>query len=43
LGPAYFRDIAVVLTAAAGGPPDLAALGDVMGRHGLTPAQPIAT
>ena len=42
-GPAYFRDIAEVLTAAAGGPPDLAALGDVMGRHGLTPAQPIAS
>ena len=42
-GPAYFRDIAQVLGAAAGGPPDLAALGEVMRRHGLTPAQPIAT
>jgi quercetin dioxygenase-like cupin family protein len=42
-GPAYFRDIAQVLAAAAGGPPDLAALGEVMRRHGLTPAQPVAT
>ncbi len=38
LGPGYFREIAAVLGAAAGGPPDLAALGDVMRRHGLTPA-----
>jgi quercetin dioxygenase-like cupin family protein len=36
LGPAYFRDIAAVLDAAAGGPPDFAALAEVMGRHGLT-------
>jgi quercetin dioxygenase-like cupin family protein len=42
-GPAYFRDIAQVLTAAAGGPPDLAALAETMRRHGLTPAQPVAT
>jgi quercetin dioxygenase-like cupin family protein len=41
-GPAYFRDVAQVLAAAAGGPPDMAALGDVMRRHGLTPAQPVA-
>jgi quercetin dioxygenase-like cupin family protein len=39
-GPAYFRDIAQVLAEAAGGPPDLAAIGEVMRRHGLTPAQP---
>jgi quercetin dioxygenase-like cupin family protein len=38
LGPHYFRDVAAVLDAAAGGPPDFAALGDVMRRHGLTPA-----
>jgi quercetin dioxygenase-like cupin family protein len=38
LGPGYFRDVAAVLAAAAGGPPDLAAVGDVMRRHGLTPA-----
>src|SRR5215207_7799107 len=37
-GPAYFRDIAQVLAAAAAGPPDLAALGEAMRRHGLTPA-----
>jgi len=38
LGPAYFREVAAVIEAAAGGPPDLAALGEVMRRHGLTPA-----
>lgn len=42
-GPAYFRDIAQVLQAAAGGPPDVAALGEVMRRHGLTPAPPNTT
>jgi hypothetical protein len=36
LGPDYFRDIAAILEAAAGGPPDFAALAAVMGRHGLT-------
>jgi quercetin dioxygenase-like cupin family protein len=38
LGPDYFRECAAVVDAAAGGPPDLAALGAVMRRHGLTPA-----
>lgn len=38
LGPDYFRECAAVIEAAAGGPPDFAALGDVMRRHGLTPA-----
>lgn len=38
LGPEYFRDVAAVIDAAAGGPPDLAAVGEVMRRHGLTPA-----
>ncbi len=38
LGPNYFREIAAVLKASAGGPPDPAALADVMRRHGLTPA-----
>jgi quercetin dioxygenase-like cupin family protein len=38
LGPDYFRDVAAVVAAAAGGPPDLAELGAVMRRHGLTPA-----
>jgi quercetin dioxygenase-like cupin family protein len=38
LGPEYFREVAAILDAAAGGPPDFAALGEVMRRHGLTPA-----
>jgi len=38
LGPDYFREIAAVVEAATGGPPDPAALGEVMRRHGLTPA-----
>jgi quercetin dioxygenase-like cupin family protein len=37
LGPDYFREVAAVLEAAAGGPPDLAAIAAVMRRHGLTP------
>jgi quercetin dioxygenase-like cupin family protein len=38
LGPDYFREIAAVLKAASGGPPDRAAIAEVMRRHGLTPA-----
>jgi len=38
LGPDYFREVAAVLDAAAGGPPDFAAIATVMRRHGLTPA-----
>jgi quercetin dioxygenase-like cupin family protein len=38
LGPDYFREIAAVANAAAGGPPDPAAIAAVMRRHGLTPA-----
>ena len=38
LGADYFREVAAVIAAAAGGPPDLAAIGAVMRRHGLTPA-----
>jgi hypothetical protein len=30
--------VKAVVDAAAGGPPDLGALGEVMRRHGLTPA-----
>ena len=41
-GPAYFHEIGDVLSATAGGPPDVAALGEVMRRHGLTPAPPSA-
>jgi quercetin dioxygenase-like cupin family protein len=39
-GPAYFREIAEVVAAAAGGPPDKDAMAAVMRRHGLTPAPP---
>ncbi|HET6865082.1 MAG TPA: cupin domain-containing protein [Solirubrobacteraceae bacterium] len=42
LGPAYFREIAEVLAASAGSPPNMAAIGEVMRRHGLTPAPPSA-
>jgi quercetin dioxygenase-like cupin family protein len=38
IGPDFFREVGAVLDAAAGGPPDLAALGAVMRQHGLTPA-----
>jgi uncharacterized cupin superfamily protein len=41
-GPGYFREIGEVLADTAGGPPDLAAVGAVMRRHGLTPAPPDA-
>lgn len=38
LGPAFFEQVAAVLDAATEGPPDVAAIGAVMRRHGLTPA-----
>ena len=38
-GPDYFREVAVVLADAKGGPPDFARLGEIMRRHGLTPAR----
>jgi quercetin dioxygenase-like cupin family protein len=37
-GRSYFKEIAAVLAASAPGPPDRAAMTDVMHRHGLTPA-----
>jgi len=40
IGPQYFRDVAEVIRAAAGGPPDKAKMIEVMKRHGLTPAPP---
>ncbi len=40
LGPDYFRDVAGVFAEASGGPPDLARIGEIMRRHGLTPASP---
>jgi quercetin dioxygenase-like cupin family protein len=42
-GPSYFHDIGEVLAASAGGPPDHAAIAEVMRRHGLTPAPAITT
>ncbi len=39
LGADYFREVAAIVAAAAGGPPDVAAIGEVMRRHGLTPAE----
>ncbi|TFH64044.1 MAG: cupin domain-containing protein [Candidatus Zixiibacteriota bacterium] len=38
LGPDFFREMAAVVKAANGGPPDPAALAEVMRRHGLTAA-----
>jgi hypothetical protein len=43
LGPDYFREVAEVFADAAGGPPDFARLGEIMRRHGLTPAPPPAS
>jgi quercetin dioxygenase-like cupin family protein len=40
LGPEFFREVAAVFADAAGGPPDLARIGETMRRHGLTPAPP---
>jgi quercetin dioxygenase-like cupin family protein len=40
MSPDYFREIQEVLAASAGGPPDPAKIGEVMRRHGLTPAPP---
>jgi hypothetical protein len=38
MGPAYFRDAAAVLGAAAGGPPDRANMMEVFQWHGMTMA-----
>jgi quercetin dioxygenase-like cupin family protein len=40
MSPDYFREVHDVLASNAGGPPDLARIGEVMRRHGLTPARP---
>lgn len=34
----YFRELAALARSAAGGPPDLARIAEIMRRHGLTPA-----
>ncbi len=38
IGTQYFREVAEVMKAAAGGPPDRLKLAEIMRRHGLTPA-----
>jgi quercetin dioxygenase-like cupin family protein len=38
IGPLYFREVADVMKALAGGSPDRAKMGEIMRRHGLTPA-----
>jgi mannose-6-phosphate isomerase-like protein (cupin superfamily) len=40
MGPAYFREAAEVIAAAAGGPPDRARMSEVFRRHGMTLAAP---
>lgn len=40
IGPQFFRDVAEVIKASAGGPPDRAGMMEIMRRHGLTPAVP---
>jgi quercetin dioxygenase-like cupin family protein len=40
MGPAYFREAAQVIGAAASGPPDRAKMMDVFRRHGMTIATP---
>jgi quercetin dioxygenase-like cupin family protein len=40
MGPAYFREAAEVIGAAAGGPPDRAKMADVFRRHGMTVVAP---
>ena len=38
IGPQYFREVAEVSKASAGGPPDRVKMAEIMRRHGLTPA-----
>ena len=40
IGPEYFREVAEVLNAAGGGPPDRVRMGEIMRRYGLTVAVP---
>ena len=40
IGPEYFREVAAVIEAAAGGPPDKTKMVEIMRRYGLTPAPP---
>ncbi|HEX5413141.1 MAG TPA: cupin domain-containing protein [Terriglobia bacterium] len=40
IGPEFFREVAEMVNAAAGGPPDKAKMIEIMLRYGLTPAPP---
>lgn len=40
IGPAFFRESAEVINAAAGGPPDVSKMIAIMKRYGITPARP---
>jgi quercetin dioxygenase-like cupin family protein len=40
MGPAYFREAAIVIGEAAGGPPDREKMMEVFRRHGMTVAEP---
>jgi hypothetical protein len=40
IGPEYFREVAAIMDAAAGGPPDRDKMVEVLRRHGLSPASP---
>jgi quercetin dioxygenase-like cupin family protein len=40
MGPAYFREAAEVMKAAAGGPPERKTMMEVFRRHGMTVAEP---
>ncbi len=40
MGPAYFREAAEAIGAAAGGPPDRAKMAELFRRHGMTVAAP---
>ncbi len=42
IGPEYFREMAEVLQAAAGGPPDRAKIAEIMFRYGPEPVVPSA-
>ena len=40
IGPEFFRELAAIVDTAAGGPPDMAKMGSLMKRYGLTAAPP---
>jgi quercetin dioxygenase-like cupin family protein len=40
IGPLYFQEVAGVMKASGGGPPNRIQIAEIMRRHGLTPAPP---